>query len=99
MATITFIPNLLVGKQWERSPEAMRCVATQGAKVEQAAKALVPVDTGFLRDSITMAVEGISTTANAEIGATARYGGFVEYGTSITPAQPYMRPALDTIAE
>src|SRR6185369_9658052 len=96
---ITFIPNLLVGKQWEHSPEAMRCVATQGAKVEETAKGLVPVDTGFLRDSITMVVEGISTVANAEIGATARYGAYVEYGTSTTPAQPYMRPALDTIAE
>lgn len=95
--TITFIPNPLVGQQWERSREAMACVAEQGAKVKAAAIELVPVDTGALRDSIEMVVEGISTTANAAIGATIRYGGYVEYGTSNTPAQPYMRPALDTL--
>jgi len=95
--TVTFIPNLAVGKEWELSVEALRCVTEQGAKVQAAAQSLVPVDTGFLRDSIEMAVEGGTTTANAEIGATARYGGFVEYGTSTTPAQPYMRPALDTL--
>jgi HK97 gp10 family phage protein len=98
MANVTFIPNLAVGKEWELSLEALRCVTIQGQKVQDAAKALVPVDTGFLRDSIDMAVEGGTTTANAEIGATAPYGGFVEYGTSTNPAQPYMRPALDTIA-
>jgi len=99
MAQVTFIPNLLVGKQWERSPEAMRCVAEQGAKVENAAKAIVPVDTGALRDSIELLVEGIATVATAWVGTTIRYGGYVEYGTSNTPAQPYLRPALDTIAE
>ena len=97
MADVTFIPNLAVGKEWELSPEALACVTIQGRKVQDAAKAIVPVDTGFLRDSIEIAVEGGTTTANAEIGATARYGGFVEYGTSNTPAQPYMRPALDTL--
>jgi HK97 gp10 family phage protein len=99
MANVVFYPNLAVGTQWERSPEAMRCVAEQGAKVEEAAKGIVPVDTGALRDSIELLVEGIATVATAWVGTTIRYGGFVEYGTSITPAQPYLRPALDTIAE
>jgi HK97 gp10 family phage protein len=97
MADVTFIPNLFVGKEWEHSPEAMRCVAEQGAKVESAAKAIVPVDTGALRNSIEMVIEGITTIANAEIGSRLRYAGFVEYGTSITPAQPYLRPALDSL--
>lgn len=99
MADVKFIPNLLVGKEWEHSPEAMRCVSEQGAKVKDAAVEIVPVDTGALRDSIELLVEGIATVATAWVGTTIRYGGFVEYGTSITPAQPYLRPALDTIAE
>jgi HK97 gp10 family phage protein len=60
---------------------------------------IVPVDTGALRDSIELLVEGIATVATAWVGTRIRYGGYVEYGTSNTPAQPYLRPALDTIAE
>jgi HK97 gp10 family phage protein len=99
ITNVTFIPNLAVGTQWEHSPEAMRCVAEQGAKVKDAAETIVPVDTGALRDSIELLVEGIATVATAWVGTTIRYGGYVEYGTSITPAQPFLRPALDTIAE
>ena len=63
----------------------------------------VPVDTGNLRDHLRRTepahdgnyvwVEvGLDRRADAE---TARYGTVQEYGAADTPAQPYIRPALD----
>ena len=56
--------------------------------IRDAAKDIVPVKTGFLRDSITSTDEGIEVTAP--------YAFAVEYGTSRKMAQPYIRPAIDT---
>ena len=53
------------------------------------ARARAPVATGFLRDSIEVTEEGVEVMAD--------YGLFVEYGTSDTVAQPFIRPAADTI--
>ena len=66
-------------------------------------QALVPVDTGNLRDKLRVAgpnrdgnyvfaTIGLSSQVDAE---TARYGTVQEYGSAHTPAQPYIRPALD----
>ncbi len=62
---------------------------TLAEDVAALARAYVPVDTGRLRDSITAGPTGV--TSDVE------YAGFVEYGTSDTPAEPYMRPAADTV--
>lgn len=62
---------------------------TLGEDVATDARTLAPVDTGALRDSI-----------HAEPGKVVvevPYAAFVEYGTSDTPAQPYLRPAADTV--
>lgn len=59
--------------------------------IEATGKALCPVDTGNLRNSISSTVERDS----AEIGPEASYGGYVEYGTSRMAPQAYMGPALD----
>ncbi len=59
--------------------------------VEGTAKNLAPVDTGYLRNSITHEVEG----KEARVGATAEYAGFVELGTSKQAAQPFLNPALE----
>lgn len=59
------------------------------------AKSLSPVDTGQLRDSINFIV-----LDDAEVGwqvvvyAATEYAIYVEFGTSRSPAQPYLRPAL-----
>lgn len=60
--------------------------------VETHAKLLAPVDTGFLRNSIT--VDEV-TPQEATIAPHTDYAEFVEFGTSRSAAQPYMRPALD----
>jgi HK97 gp10 family phage protein len=52
---------------------------------------LAPVDTGFLRNSITSNGEGL-LTYSVKVGA--EYGIHVEYGTWKMSAQPYLRPAV-----
>lgn len=73
--------------------QAQRDGLEAGARiVETHAKLLVPVDTGFLRSSIT--VDEV-TPLEAIIGPHTDYAEHVEFGTSRMAAQPYMRPALD----
>lgn len=55
------------------------------------ARAFAPVDTGNLRNSITATI----TDRDAEIGPTASYGAFVEYGTSRNAPAAYLGPAFD----
>jgi len=62
--------------------------------VTDAAKSLVPVDTGALRTSIHKEVAADSVTVATATG----YGGYVELGTSRMAAQPFMRPALMKVA-
>lgn len=61
--------------------------------IQRVAQIKVAVDTGFLRGSIgsDFSDSGLS----AEIGPTADYGIWVELGTSVMPAQPYLTPAFD----
>lgn len=65
--------------------------------IEADAKALAPVDTGNLRNSISTTVtgDGRHGTLTAEIGPTAEYGVYVEHGTSVQPGQPFLGPAFD----
>ncbi|WP_017602207.1 HK97-gp10 family putative phage morphogenesis protein [Nocardiopsis lucentensis] len=67
-------------------------VTEAGQGLEDGMKALAPVDTGRLRDSIRHEVEG--TTATAGPGREVDYAIFVEFGTSRMPAQPYVRPVV-----
>lgn len=70
---------------------APRVVAKVALDIERDAKINAPVDTGNLMGSIGAEVDGLT----AEIGPTAEYGGYVEYGTSKMHAQPYMGPATE----
>lgn len=68
-----------------------------GADITSDAKALAPVDTGNLRSSTGMTVTGSGAHGrmSVEVGPTAHYGIYVEYGTSRMAAQPYLNPATD----
>jgi HK97 gp10 family phage protein len=70
---------------------ASKVVAKVALDIEAAAKVAAPVDTGFLKNSISTTVEGLS----AEVGPTASYSMYVEYGTSRMRPQPFMGPAFD----
>lgn len=63
--------------------------------IEADAKRLAPVDTGALKNSIFTTVSRSGTTTTGEIGPSANYGAYQEFGTSRMGAQPYMRPAFD----
>lgn len=65
--------------------------------IQADAQALAPVDTGNLRSSIgtDIAGDGRFGVIEAEIGPTADYGAYVEYGTSRMAPQPYLGPAFD----
>lgn len=62
------------------------------ADVETNAKAIAPVDTGNLRASIGTEMRG---RYEAEVGPSAAYGIYVEFGTSRMAPQAFMGPSLD----
>ena len=66
-----------------------------GLTAEKYAKAIVPVDTGRLRNSITHSVEG----KDVFVGSATEYAASVEYGTIKQKAQPYLRPAATDHSE
>lgn len=68
------------------------------------AKRKVPVRTGQLRDSITSVVARTREPAQKKVKIgflypAARRAHFTEFGTANQPAQPFLRPALDTQAQ
>jgi HK97 gp10 family phage protein len=91
---ITYVPNLLIGEEWERSLETHVMIGRLGESVAETARAICPVDTGALRDSIAAHMAD-GSEAEAEIIAEVPYAAFVEFGTSLMEAQPFLRPALD----
>jgi HK97 gp10 family phage protein len=63
--------------------------------VMDTAKAIVPVDTGRLRDSIDYQVVEDAQQITWIIAPHTEYADFVEFGTSRQAPEPYMRPAWD----
>ena len=63
--------------------------------VELDAKRMAPVDTGRLQQSITHEVERKPKEVIGRVGTNVEYAVYVEYGTSVMSAQPYLRPALE----
>ncbi len=73
--------------------------ARQGAElIRDEAKRIVPVKTGFLRDSIVVTrVETLRTGAAVRVEAQAPYALFVEFGTVHMGPRAFMRTAADTV--
>lgn len=67
-------------------------VRLSGSECQEEAKRVVPVDTGFLKQSIGLTMTDNAMTA--EVEPTAEYASYVEYGTRYMSAQPYMRPSF-----
>ena len=78
----------------ETTRKAGQVVAKAAADVERIAKTAAPVDTGNLRNSIGTSMQG---PLAAEIGPTASYGIYLEFGTYKMAASPYMGPAIDRV--
>ena len=67
-----------------------RALEKIGLVAEGYAKRLCPVDTGRLRNSISHSNDDIF----AYIGTNVEYAAYVELGTVVTDAQPYLKPAV-----
>jgi len=80
----------------ERLPEAVSAIVRKAAfDVEASAKAVVPVDTGKLKNSIT---SEFPSQTKAIVAPHTDYAAYVEYGTRKQRAKPYMRPAAEKVA-
>lgn len=62
-----------------------------GEKAESYAKALCPVDTGNLRNSITHFQQG----EDEYVATNVYYAPYVELGTRRMKARPYLKPAAE----
>lgn len=76
----------------EAEEPLQQVVKASGSKLQQKAMYYVPVDTGFLKGSIGLALTVGKLEAVVE--PTAHYATYVEYGTYKMQSQPYMRPAF-----
>jgi len=88
--------------------KALRKATRAGAKVIQAeAKALVPVDTGALKDAIKVKagkrkkgrISTLVQVGQGDFKGDTFYGGMIEFGTSKMPARPFMTPAYESKGE
>jgi HK97 gp10 family phage protein len=66
-----------------------------GQDMEDLAKQLVPVRTGFLQSTIAHRIE----ETDLILEATADYASFVEFGTRMMSARPYIRPAVEAFRD
>ena len=60
--------------------------------IEAKAKALAPVDTGLLRNSIQTNIEG---PLKATVGTSIEYAAYQEFGTRHQKGTPFLTPAAD----
>ena len=84
------------GPDWKKriADVGFRGVIECGLAIEAQARALAPFDTGRLRDSINTAVGRDEVI----VGTNVEYAPYVEYGTSRSIAQPFLRPAVDLVS-
>jgi HK97 gp10 family phage protein len=116
-ATATYTPRGDMGRFIaERITPAVLAATTEAAQVVLVeAQAIVPVDTGALKESGRVVTRETEGAAIADVVFEQPYAAYVEYGTGRAgeasegagpypydqdwagmPAQPYLRPALDT---
>lgn len=86
--------------QGQLRQQASAAIRKAAYDVEAHAKAVVPVDTGNLKNSIQTTMEGDLT---ATVGTHVEYAPYVELGTHKMAARPYLgaaaeavRPSLET---
>lgn len=65
------------------------------ADTKRDAQAFCPVDTGNLRNSISYETDLTKSGARGEVGPTASYAAYVEFGTSRMAPHAFMGPAFD----
>lgn len=71
---------------------AKTAVKASADKMVAEAKRLAPVDTGYMKSSISS--RSVEAGKMAELTVEAPYAGYVEYGTVYMAAQPFLGPAV-----
>lgn len=74
-----------------------RYIATVCVKVESAAKARCPVDTGRLRSSITWRIETDAKGLVGIVGTSVEYAVFVHEGTRYMEGRPFLVDGLEAV--
>lgn len=89
--------NPAAARELLSSPEVIAALRARAEEIRDRAKALAPVDTGRLRDSIDYELDTDERGPVARIswGSGAFYGQFIEFGTRRRPARPFLRPAAE----
>lgn len=91
MSNVQYTSNL--GAVKNATEDAIkRALEIIGGKAETNVKAITPVDTGNLRNSITHKRE---ESKAVYIGTNVEYAPFVELGTVKMKAKPYLRPGIE----
>lgn len=72
--------------------DAREVVKMNGAELQKNMQRLAAVDTGFMKRSVTLTLNGLSV----KVTPTAEYSSYVEYGTRYMSAQPFVRPSFQT---
>lgn len=79
-------------------PAAEVAVVAGAQPINNQAKVNAPVLTGNLRRSLHVGDPGWSgTVVSVEIGTDVEYAPYQEFGTSRNAAQPFLRPAVDSM--
>lgn len=98
MAVIEGVDKLIrkLDKLGGNSMQELRiAVLRTTAAAHGSAKAYAPVDTGALKQSISMRSEGDDTKFTGIVFTNSPYSLYQEMGTVNMAAQPYMMPALN----
>jgi HK97 gp10 family phage protein len=87
-ATAIFRPRSDAGRfvEVKVSPAVKAAVVASCKLIENAAKAMCPVDTGTLQDSISTTIDDSGKTIIGRVGPHTDYAAYVEFGTGIAGA-------------
>ena len=79
-------------KDMKKLENVKKAVLLNGTELQQKAMQKAPVETGYLKRSITLSIKDDGMTA--EVRAGASYAPYQEYGTRFIDAHPFMKPSL-----
>lgn len=86
------VDNIAAWKKSVLDPAVTIMLEKMGSAVAEKARELCPVDTGQLKASIGYTVRQSDKTV--QIHADQNYAVMVEFGTRLSRAQPFLRPAI-----
>jgi len=93
--TVRIVTNRIPAISAAIKPLVAAEVQKAAFQIEARAKAVVAVDTGTLRRSITTVMSNGGLTG--VVGPSVFYGKFIEFGTRRMGARPFMRPAAEAV--